>query len=881
MSARIMTAAAVAVLVVVGEAVPTVLWHSGDVKKGEHVLVAGCDWGQSPVVDVGGRRVKPDLVTPGGVFFSYPLDGAATCQIVGSDGTPSAPFVVNEPEIWFVKGDEHDFSTPGGDLRIYGRNLVPGVEVSLGGRRIEAKSDGYSIEAKIPAGFPLGNHDLMVAGKAFPIGWTVAAPRRIWKSDIFNITKYGAEANHGRECGPAVRAALKAAAANGGGTVYVPCGRFQVSGTLDIPPHVLLRGESMEKSCLYWRDTLTPPHAFIRGAHSFGIHELMVHSGKFKNGIVVTNSVCPDGNAPNFGATMAYPSHDISLRRVHMRFIVDQHQGARSVAERALGEGIHGRALTAYGVERFAMEDCSIYALKQDFVYTWGFGSKHVIRGRGVRIANCIFDQCTWGTFSGRNVEIVGCTFRGSNVGISPDTKGLYYGHNRNETRWENDREALTHDQICNAFNEQVKAKVNGTEVELIAYGTDVESAVKSGKMKFMGKAGDWVGRELIVSSGRGVSQKRRIVKMHDRGRMTINRPFAIPTDATSRFTIGALRDRLIYVDNSMEDASVAIQLYGSTWRGVVARNKSTRAGGFLATGGFYSTTPVWFVDMNDNLIDAGMSYWYPSTKSVIPHCSRIGTDMWYATDARRTDLTRWLSIKRNRVLSNGMIDVLSMDTLVEGNYVADSEFGVVSKGAPARQLVCGNVFERVGTKYADFSKGVPERVASKPAAESQKTRYKPSEICVQDVSYVFMDTYGNPPLGRDWATTRVPADRFAKKGPPYIQMDGFKSNWAKANSVVLETFLNVKDAVTLSFSRFDEGSELYLDGTLIQSGDARSNSRTIPRTIQPGVHRLRLFRSKFAPMSEKKTPEVLGIKVYNYGAPEDSYVISHMRPRK
>lgn len=875
-------AAGVVVAAAAAWAAPVAYWASGEVKKGERALVAGGGWGKDAAVEVAGRRVKPDLATDGALFITWPVDGAAACRIVDGAGA-SAPFWINAPEIWFMRGDESDQSTPGGTLRIYGRNLARGVEVAFDGKPIKSAADGNRIHAKIPANAAFGEHVITV-GKTAKAKWTVAAPRRIWKDDVFDITKFGAEANHGKDCGDAVRAALKAAEDNGGGTVYVPCGRFQISGTLDIPPHVLLRGESMEKSCIYWRDTLTPPYAFIRGSHSFGVHELMVHSGKYKNGIIVTNSVCPDGKAPNFGTTANYPSHDVSLKRVHMRFIIDQHLNSRCDAERMIGDGIKGQALTAYGVERFTMEDCSLYASKQNYASRFsGIGARVVVRGKGVRIARCRFDECRWGAFSGRDMEITGCTFRNSNVGISPDVKGLYYGHNRNESRWTNDREALTHDQTCNAFREQVSAEFDGLDATLYAYGTDVESAVKAGKMKYDGGAGRWVGRELIVSGGAGVGQKRTITAVKDRGRLTIDRPFDVPVDSTSRFTVGALRDRIIYADNSIEDAAIAIQIYGSAYRAVVARNTSTRAGGFLATGGFYSTTPVWFVDMNDNLIDVGMAYWYPDAKSVLPKCARIGTDSWYKTDPARTELTRWLSIKRNKLLSNAIIDVLSTDTLVEGNRVEDSEFGVVCKGAPARQLVVGNSFERVGTEYADFSKGVPEReIAGAGAGAADAAKKKPPQTWVRNLSYSFTESYGNPPLARDFAKTPAPEGAFVKKGFPVLKPEQLREEgWKGANAVVLETFLDVKEPCTLSFSRWDTGAELYLDGTMILSGDAKPNRPTLPRIIQPGRHRLRLFRSRFAEKAKTKDPAGLAIVIVNHNVPEGAYTVSEVRSKK
>jgi hypothetical protein len=113
--------------------------------------------------------------------------------------------------------------------------------------------------------------------------------------------------------------------------------------------------------------------------------------------------------------------------------------------------------------------------------------------------------------------------------------------------------------------------------------------------------------------------------------------------------------------------------------------------------------------------------------------------------------------------------------------------------------------------------------------------------------------------------------------GWPHIKAEELEE-WNKSQSIVLETFLKVKSPVTLSFSRWDEGAELYLDKTLIISGDGRSNSRTIPRTLKPGVYRLRLFRSKEAAYRPSPVPKFLSVQIYNYNVPEDAYTISATR---
>ena len=55
---------------------------------------------------------------------------------------------------------------------------------------------------------------------------------------------------------PAVACELTAAAANGGGGVYFPRGRYPVCQTLEIPRSTVLRGEQRELVNLCWRGSI-------------------------------------------------------------------------------------------------------------------------------------------------------------------------------------------------------------------------------------------------------------------------------------------------------------------------------------------------------------------------------------------------------------------------------------------------------------------------------------------------------------------------------------------------------------------------------------------------------------------------------------------------
>ena len=82
---------------------------------------------------------------------------------------------------------------------------------------------------------------------------------------IFDITDFGAEANDDRPDREAIEAAVAAAAAQGGGVVYIPAGRFDLSAVSDAAPlvirhsRIVLRGAGADLSELHLSEALPPP----------------------------------------------------------------------------------------------------------------------------------------------------------------------------------------------------------------------------------------------------------------------------------------------------------------------------------------------------------------------------------------------------------------------------------------------------------------------------------------------------------------------------------------------------------------------------------------------------------------------------------------------
>lgn len=70
----------------------------------------------------------------------------------------------------------------------------------------------------------------------------VASPRYSTKAVVYNVKDYGAKGNAVDDDTAAIRQALQAADGNGGGIVYLPAGKYKITGKLDVGENTEIRG---------------------------------------------------------------------------------------------------------------------------------------------------------------------------------------------------------------------------------------------------------------------------------------------------------------------------------------------------------------------------------------------------------------------------------------------------------------------------------------------------------------------------------------------------------------------------------------------------------------------------------------------------------------
>jgi hypothetical protein len=685
---------------------PALVWWSAPVAPGEIVLTHGGSWGEKPLVEVvplangepgmpgaaaapdfaKAERVTPLKVTETGVSFELSRStppGLVACRIVSEDHRASRTFVLNEPDAWWLHGDRGATASPGGWLRVFGRCLSSDGRASLvlvqGDRRIElplSKKDVWSLDAAVPETLPPGAYEVYLHnGCGGKDGWRLAGRMEIqpqlevWKTDRFNVADYGAVPNDGIDDTSAIRAALAAAEKNGGGIVYLPRGRFQCNDTLQIPVRTLLRGQSRETTQLYWPDCEEPPEALIEGVRAFGIEDLFIHSGKYRNGIIC-KSPTAELKDPAAGS-------DVTIRRVRLKLLIDQYL-LKNTAEYEKRAYLPGNGLVISGGRFVRVEDCDLYASKE--------GSNtlfFILSAEYLRVANCRINGSGWAVVGGDKVLFENNTAYNCTYSISSLCRNLYWGGNRQYDLFTNNRESITHDGSCTAFRGLVAARCEGTRLDL---DLDV------GKNPYRRGESFWVGKSVQIVEGRGAGQFRTVTALKG-NTVTIDRPWDLAPDASSRFVVTAMRQRLLYLDNDTEDSSIAIQLYGGLTEGVLARNRCARSGGFVGFGMDYGgIIPLWYVQFLDNRILEGNAYRGPQNE-VPPKDSVMEIRDLGGSRA----LTRSCLIRRGILDSNARLGMTSANGLVENCVVRNSDAGIIVGGqTPEATILRGNRFENV-----------------------------------------------------------------------------------------------------------------------------------------------------------------------------------------
>ncbi|MBM4087154.1 MAG: hypothetical protein FJ272_20380, partial [Planctomycetes bacterium] len=496
---------------------PVAFWHSDPIQPGEAALVVGGGLTGAPRIEVvrlpdaapgspsatplawprKSERVETLQPTDGSVKFVLPATlkpGVFAYRISTSAGATVG--LLNRPCVWWAQREAGD------SLRLFGKDLnldTAKCTLLLRGPKsltLSAEADSFAAKAALPADLPAGEYQVFVHnGCGGPAAWSepvavAVSARPQWPQTVLNVKDFGADGTGARDDTASIQAALAKAQENGGGIIYFPRGRYQVTDMLTIPRFTVLRGEKRELSCLFWPDMAKPPEALIKGANAFGLEDLTLYASNHRH--VIMGDL---GKQPDAG--------NVFLRRIRVR--ADAYRGhlkPEDVDERfrtSLRWSTGGGDTVRLGGENVEVTDCDLYGSGR---------SLYLSRARNARVSGNTLHNGRWGWYCLEGSDgliferntLIGGDLMSTGGGIAnygtACSRNIYYAHNRLRLMHGWDREAMTTD----AGGEAYFGKVSSVAGAVMTLAT---------APKWGGR--DWKGGGVFILDGKGAGQYRHV----------------------------------------------------------------------------------------------------------------------------------------------------------------------------------------------------------------------------------------------------------------------------------------------------------------------------------------------------------------------------------
>ena len=271
-------------------------WSSDPVAPGQTVMVVGSGFAVVDSVVVGAGAEQPQLAkivqqSDGCLKFLLPENcsaGVFQYRFLDHESRELLAGQLNGAQLWWLQGDLGTSASPGGSLRLFGKNFTQADAVSyvrLSGSMgdvLVAEATAYAATVQLPEAMPVGKYAVQIGyessgGRVWsqPLEIEVKLPKP-WSQQVFNVKDFHAYGDGKKDDTRAITNALRAADGAGGGVVYLPRGRYRLSGTLHIPRFTTLRGEAESLVSLAWDAFETPPFALLQGTNSFALEHLTI-----------------------------------------------------------------------------------------------------------------------------------------------------------------------------------------------------------------------------------------------------------------------------------------------------------------------------------------------------------------------------------------------------------------------------------------------------------------------------------------------------------------------------------------------------------------------------------------------------------------------------
>lgn len=694
----------------------------------------------------------------------------------GKDGF-SKPLIVNAAKVqWLSK----EIAACGDTIRVFGRNLVnldlypepKGFEQSFGyGSYIKnaatrilietltgtfqnckvLKASAYDVHFVLPASLTDGEYKIYAHnGLGGKYGWSDAVEIKIqkpasWSAKIFNVKDFGAsgEITDKKEDGGwnndavAIQKALDAAGVNGGGIVYFPAGNYYVAKTLIIPKYTVLRGESRERSWIWFPDARdhgkesdfeNAPKVQIgfRGLSDFTFENLNIHS--VYTNILIAAPITKDNASDYSEIDLSQRADNVTIRNCNIvhepyyhynRRQGDPFLGNNSQFDESWGMkaaiAVHGDN-TNISNSRIRGGGMAIVLISCKYSR---IANNELIIGRAANaIATREFGYpglpCPQKIIIEDNTMWPATPVHHSALWCHAVTKDIYVARNNIQLTWGSDAEGL----LWHGWGpEKSYETASATENSITAKSTEKIDAP---------------GWECIIVKGKGIGQKR-VVKEINGNTLILDKPWdLIPGEGSiMELMYYHVHDGITIVQNRLADMGAGIYAWGESWNWIVDGNSMVRCGGVMLEKVAYTPLRAWSgnyfdqilhnkVDQGryDNPINANGFGWtrgYCGTGGyrefgggTIANLGHIYRGNLSANDCAIAFwdkvLDNWNKTPDNPeyyIYNGPLVDV---GMVVEGNWFKNCKLGI-SVGDAVSGVERGNIFNNVNTKVRRSSK--------------------------------------------------------------------------------------------------------------------------------------------------------------------------------